>query len=77
MMISMVGALNKLPIAIAGMVLFDDPVTFGGVLGVLLAFAAGILYTIAKEQQKKQESLPSSEHQGFTYHSLKESKMAD
>jgi GDP-mannose transporter len=74
LIVSMVGALNKLPIAIAGMVLFDDPVTFGGVMGVLLAFAAGIIYTIAKEQQKKQESLPST-HNGVSYHSLsKDSK---
>ncbi|KAJ3002042.1 GDP-mannose transporter into the lumen of the Golgi, partial [Thoreauomyces humboldtii] len=30
---SMVGALNKLPIAVAGMLFFDDAITFGGVLG--------------------------------------------
>ncbi|KAJ3192857.1 GDP-mannose transporter into the lumen of the Golgi [Irineochytrium annulatum] len=37
---SMTGALNKLPIAVAGMLLFDDPVTAFGVFGVLLAFGA-------------------------------------
>lgn len=31
---SMAGALNKLPIAVAGMVVFGDPVTPGSVLGV-------------------------------------------
>jgi GDP-mannose transporter len=30
----MVGALNKLPIAVAGMIFFEDPVTVGGILGV-------------------------------------------
>lgn len=32
----MVGALNKLPIAIAGMLFFSDPVTPTGVMGVFL-----------------------------------------
>ncbi|KAJ3100289.1 GDP-mannose transporter into the lumen of the Golgi [Phlyctochytrium planicorne] len=50
---SMVGALNKLPIAIAGMIFFDDPVTFAGVCGVFIAFAAGILYTYSKNQSNK------------------------
>ncbi|KAJ3316228.1 GDP-mannose transporter into the lumen of the Golgi [Blyttiomyces sp. JEL0837] len=50
---SMVGALNKLPIAVAGMMFFDDPVTFGGVSGVLIAFGAGVLYVYAKNQGNK------------------------
>jgi GDP-mannose transporter len=33
---SMVGALNKLPISIFGMLLFDDAVGLGQILGVLL-----------------------------------------
>ncbi|KAJ1554585.1 GDP-mannose transporter into the lumen of the Golgi, partial [Cladochytrium tenue] len=45
---SMVGALNKLPIAVAGMIFFDDPVTVGAVLGVFIAFFAGIIYAYAK-----------------------------
>ncbi|KAJ3179696.1 GDP-mannose transporter into the lumen of the Golgi [Gaertneriomyces sp. JEL0708] len=49
---SMVGALNKLPIAVAGMVFFSDPVTFGGVAGVIIAFVAGLLYNHAKTQQR-------------------------
>ncbi|TPX53385.1 hypothetical protein PhCBS80983_g06298 [Powellomyces hirtus] len=48
---SMVGALNKLPIAVAGMLFFDDKVTFGGVCGVLIAFLAGIVYSHAKNMQ--------------------------
>ncbi|KXS15840.1 UDP-galactose transporter [Gonapodya prolifera JEL478] len=48
---SMVGALNKLPIAVAGMVLFDDPVTTAQVVGVAIAFIAGIVYAQAKNVQ--------------------------
>ncbi|KAI8815598.1 uncharacterized protein EV422DRAFT_371710 [Fimicolochytrium jonesii] len=48
---SMVGALNKLPIAVAGMVFFNDPVTFGGVCGVAIAFLGGIVYSHAKNMQ--------------------------
>ena len=33
---SMVGALNKLPIAVAGMIFFDEIITLGGVLSVFL-----------------------------------------
>ncbi|PVU99418.1 hypothetical protein BB559_000743 [Furculomyces boomerangus] len=54
---SMVGALNKLPIAIFAMVFFSDPVTFGGVMAVVLGFAAGIVYTNAKNQVKREQPL--------------------
>ncbi|KAJ3412753.1 GDP-mannose transporter into the lumen of the Golgi [Chytridiales sp. JEL 0842] len=55
---TMVGALNKLPIAIAGMVFFKDPVTVGGVLGVAIAFTAGIVYSTAKNNANNQRGLP-------------------
>nr|KAJ3398688.1 GDP-mannose transporter into the lumen of the Golgi [Polyrhizophydium stewartii] len=48
---SIVGALNKLPIAIAGMVFFDAVVNFASVSGVALAFFGGIVYSLAKAQQ--------------------------
>eukprot|EP00842_Homolaphlyctis_polyrhiza_P000897 jgi/Hompol1/1808/HPOL_001615-RA len=48
---SMAGALNKLPIAVAGMIFFDAVVNFASVSGVLLAFAGGIVYSVAKNQQ--------------------------
>jgi len=58
---SMVGALNKLPISIAGMIFFDDPVTFGGVCGVIIAFGSGLLFSYAKthlnNRDKDQESV--------------------
>ena len=54
--ISMVGALNKLPIAASGMIFFGDPVTFGSVSAVSIGFFAGIVYAVAKNNQKKAES---------------------
>lgn len=45
---SMAGALNKLPIAVAGMVFFGDVATIGSVSSILLGFSAGLLYTWAK-----------------------------
>ncbi|SGY17703.1 BQ5605_C015g07866 [Microbotryum silenes-dioicae] len=46
---SMIGALNKLPVAISGMVFFHDPVTLRSVSAVTIGFAAGLLYTHAKQ----------------------------
>jgi len=53
---SMVGALNKLPVATSGMMFFGDPVTFGSVSAVGVGFFAGLLYAVAKNNQKKAES---------------------
>ncbi|ETW78951.1 hypothetical protein HETIRDRAFT_478240 [Heterobasidion irregulare TC 32-1] len=53
---SMVGALNKLPVAASGMIFFGDPVTTGSVSAVSVGFFAGIVYAIAKNNQKKAES---------------------
>ncbi|KAJ3272526.1 GDP-mannose transporter into the lumen of the Golgi [Terramyces sp. JEL0728] len=47
---SMVGALNKLPIAVFGMVFFDAVISFASVSGILIAFVAGALYSWAKSQ---------------------------
>lgn len=52
----MVGALNKLPIAASGMIFFGDPVTLGSVSAVTIGFFAGIVYAVAKNNQKKAES---------------------
>lgn len=52
----MVGALNKLPIAASGMIFFGDPVTFGSVSAVAIGFFAGMVYAVAKNNQKKAES---------------------
>lgn len=57
---AMVGALNKLPVAILGIVFFAAPVTSGSVLAIFLGFASGIVYTVAKLQNKDkpQPALP-------------------
>ncbi|KAF0267588.1 hypothetical protein FOG48_03305 [Hanseniaspora uvarum] len=62
---SMVGALNKLPIALAGMVFFDAPKNFLSILSIFLGFLAGIIYTQAKQKKAKEQKpietkLPSS-----------------
>ncbi|RSH85933.1 GDP-mannose transporter into the lumen of the Golgi [Apiotrichum porosum] len=53
---SMVGALNKLPVAASGMLFFSDPVTPGGVLAISVGGIAGIVYAIAKTNQAKVEA---------------------
>lgn len=48
---SMVGALNKLPIALSGLIFFDAPVTFGSVSAIFVGFVSGIVYALAKVRQ--------------------------
>lgn len=48
---SMVGALNKLPIAVSGLVFFDAPVTFPSVSAIGVGFVSGIVYAVAKIKQ--------------------------
>ena len=48
---SMVGALNKLPIALSGLVFFDAPVTIPGVSAIGVGFVSGIVYALAKVKQ--------------------------
>ncbi|KAF2860954.1 UDP-galactose transporter [Piedraia hortae CBS 480.64] len=50
---SMVGALNKLPIAISGLVFFDAPVTVGSVSAIFVGFISGLVYAVAKMWQGK------------------------
>jgi GDP-mannose transporter len=58
----MVGSLNKLPIAIAGLIFFSAPVTFGSVSAIFLGFVAGLVYTLAKVKSSSaaSSSLPTS-----------------
>lgn len=66
---SMVGALNKLPLALAGLIFFDASVNFMSVSSIFLGFSAGVVYAVAKKQQKEEESkiqlsvLPTTESQ--------------
>lgn len=57
----MTGALNKLPVAASGMIFFGDPMTFGSISAVTVGFFAGVLYAIAKNNQKKAEGVVKAE----------------
>ncbi|KAI9884124.1 MAG: ERMES complex subunit mmm1 [Watsoniomyces obsoletus] len=59
---SMVGALNKLPIAISGLVFFDAPVTFPSVSAIAVGFVSGLVYAFAKikESSKPKTILPTT-----------------
>lgn len=56
MVYSMVGALNKLPVAASGMLFFGDPATFGSISSIFMGFFAGVLYAVAKNNQKWAEN---------------------
>ena len=60
---SMVGALNKLPIAVSGLIFFDAPVTLGSVSAIFLGFVSGIVYAWAKvrQGQASKMSLPTQQ----------------
>ncbi|KAH8821599.1 GDP-mannose transporter [Xylogone sp. PMI_703] len=60
---SMVGALNKLPIALSGLVFFSAPVTFGSVSAIIIGFISGLVYAWAgiRKSQQSQMSLPISQ----------------
>lgn len=48
---SMVGALNKLPIALSGLIFFDAPITLPSVSAIGVGFVSGIVYALAKVKQ--------------------------
>jgi GDP-mannose transporter len=60
---SMVGALNKLPIAVSGLIFFAAPATFGSVSAIIIGFISGIVYAWAKVRQSQMNkmSLPTSQ----------------
>ncbi|KAH8683079.1 GDP-mannose transporter [Tricladium varicosporioides] len=60
---SMVGALNKLPIAVSGLIFFAAPVTFGSVTAIIIGFVSGIVYAWAKVRQTQMNkmSLPTQQ----------------
>ena len=57
---SMVGALNKIPIALSGLLFNDAPVTIANVSAIAVGGASGLLYSYAKavEKAKKSTLLP-------------------
>jgi GDP-mannose transporter len=58
---SMVGALNKIPIAVSGLIFFDVPVTIPSVSAIIIGSISGIVYALARlqQQQKKTSGLPT------------------
>lgn len=56
---SMVGMLNKLPIAVSGLIFFDAPVTLPSVSAIAVGFVSGIVYALAKVKQQTQAKLGS------------------
>ena len=42
----MVGALNKIPIALIGLIFFKSPTTKVGLLGISLGLLGGIVFTV-------------------------------
>jgi GDP-mannose transporter len=53
---SMVGALNKLPIAVSGLIFFDAPITFGSVSAIFVGFVSGLVFAWAKVRQSMSKS---------------------
>lgn len=72
---SMVGALNKLPIAISGLIFFDAPVTLASVTAIFVGFVSGVVYAVAqiwkKKSQEEKTSLPTSSSSQSNRDSLK------
>ncbi|KAI8070895.1 hypothetical protein BC940DRAFT_235045 [Gongronella butleri] len=58
---SMVGALNKLPIAASGILFFGDPATFANVAAIALGFVAGLVYSYAKTFGSKPSNTSTSQ----------------
>ncbi|KAL2408100.1 GDP-mannose transporter [Exophiala dermatitidis] len=76
---SMVGALNKLPLAISGLIFFDAPVTVPSVSAIFLGFVSGIVYALAKlrgSQKPKAGILPTSNTMSASSQSTRDSLKA-
>jgi GDP-mannose transporter len=52
---SMVGALNKLHIAISGLLFFEREVTIGGIVAIFMGFGSGVVYAWAKNGERGKE----------------------
>jgi GDP-mannose transporter len=61
---SMVGALNKLPVAASGMLFFGDPASFGNVSAIGVGGLAGIVYAVAKTNQAKVDAANKARQNG-------------
>lgn len=58
---SMVGALNKLPIALSGLIFFNAAINIWSVSSIFVGFVSGLVYAVAKQKQaaEKAQQLPS------------------
>ena len=57
---SMVGALNKLPVALSGLIFFPEErkaVNLGYLISIIVSFSAGIVYSYAQVLKKKAASM--------------------
>ena len=54
---SVVGALNKLPIAVSGLIFFDAPVTIPSVSAIIVGFVSGIVYAVSKVRQSSKPKI--------------------
>ncbi|WFD29938.1 GDP-mannose transporter into the lumen of the Golgi [Malassezia sp. CBS 17886] len=63
---SMVGALNKLPLALSGMVFFGDKITPYNSLGIFIGFLAGIVYAVGKNRQAEAARLANTAATGVS-----------
>lgn len=54
---SMVGALNKLPLAVSGMIFMHSPINFYSVSSILIGFLAGLLYAVSKNLKRESETM--------------------
>lgn len=57
---SLVGSLNKIPLAVLGMMLFTTPTSINNVISVLIGLAAGVVFAYAKATSSVQQSSSST-----------------
>ena len=65
---SMVGALNKLPLALSGILFFGNAVTPYNSTGIAVGFIAGIVYAVGKNKQAEAARLANTAATGSTLH---------
>ncbi|WFD34785.1 GDP-mannose transporter into the lumen of the Golgi [Malassezia cuniculi] len=74
---SMVGALNKLPLALSGMLFFGDPITVFSTSAIGIGFGAGVLYAYGKNKEAEANKLANSAATGVGARSAGSSHTSD
>lgn len=67
----MVGALNKLPIALSGILFFGDAASLGSISAIAVGFVAGLVYAMAKNNQKKEDAVRERSNGVIPMHTMK------